>query len=255
MTTSNKTFASISIVILCISLVVWVLLLANPGNIMTVEHCPVTDAGPSAASLQMLLDMNPLGSMLAGWVLMVIAMMLPKLIMPIDHIYERSFKRSRFFHSLLFVFGYVAVWTIVGVFMIAAILGLNLLMGRSYIPAIVIGAIALVWQFSPVKQRYLNRGHNHSSLAAFGWAANRDALMFGVMHGIWCVGSGWALMLFPMLLPDGHNLAMVLMTFVMLSEHLERPQAPRWRLAFRGKLFRIIFAQSQIKLQGMLNLG
>lgn len=250
MTTSNQTLRSISILVLGISIAVWILLLANPGNIMTVQHCPVTGSGSlSPASLKMLLDMNPIGVMLMGWVLMVVAMMLPKLVFPINYIYERSFKSSRFRHALLFVFGYVAVWTAAGLFMITAILGLSLLMPNSYVPGIMTAAIALVWQFSPIKQRCLNRGHNHLPLAAFGWAANRDALLFGFVHGFWCVGSGWALMLFPMLLPNGHNLAMVLVTFVMLSEHLEHPQQPRWRLRFRWKLMRIISAQTRIRLK------
>src|SRR3546814_20852665 len=76
--------------------------------------------------------------------------------------------------------------------MYGVILGVNLLMPMSYIPALVVGIIALVWQFSPVKQRCLNRGHDHRPLAAFGWRAHRDALLFGSVHGIWCVGSGWA---------------------------------------------------------------
>ena len=251
---SRKIRTAISLVILGISILVWVLLLVNPGHI-TVEHCHVSDMGPSAASLQMLLMMNPISSLLTGWGLMVVAMMLPKLILPIQYIYQRSLKRRRFWSALLFVLGYLGVWMAAGVFMIAIILGLNLLMPKSYMPAIGVGMIALVWQFSPVKQRCLNRGHDHRALAAFGWAADRDALLFGVIHGIWCVGSGWALMLFPMLLPAGHNLAMVLVTFIMLSEHLEHPRFPRWRIYFSGKLLRIIFAQTQIRLKRTLALN
>ena len=241
--------------ILGISVMLWMLLLLNPGNILTVQHCPMTASGPSRASLQMLLAMNPISSLLTGWTLMVIAMMLPKLILPIQYIYGRSLKRRRLWSALLFVLGYVGVWVMVGVFMIAAILGLNLLMPKSYIPAIIVGIIAIVWQCSPSKQRCLNRGRDHMTLAAFGWAANRDALVFGFIHGLWCVASGWALMLFPMLLPAGHNLAMVLVTFVMISEHLEHPQVPRWRFYFSGKLMRMIFAQAQIRLKRMMLLS
>ena len=237
----------ISLVILSISILVWVLLLFNPGHIMTLEHCHVSDSGPSAASLKMLLDMNPLSSQLTGWGLMVIAMMLPKLIVPVQEIYARSFKRYRFLSALLFVLGYTTVWMLVGIFMIAAILALHLLLPHSFIPAIVLGIIAIVWQFSPIKQRCLNRGHDHKILAAFGWPAYRDALLFGITHGVWCVGAGWALMLFPMLLPNGHNLAMIVVTFIMLSEHMEHPKIPRWRVDVRGKLFRIVVGQAKIK--------
>lgn len=245
---------SIGILIIGLSAVFWVLLLLNPGNIMTIKHCHVTVEGPSHASLQMLLQMNPISDMMIGWILMVFAMMLLKLIVPIQYIYERSLKRRRFWSAVLFVFGYTAVWIVVGFIMNAAILGLNLLLPKSYYPALMVGIIALVWQFSPVKQRFLNRGHDHWPLAAFGWAANRDALMFGVMHGVWCVGSGWALMLFPMLLPEGHNLAMIIVTIIMISEHMEHPRFPRWHLSFRLKLLRIMIAQTRIKLKQVSDL-
>lgn len=243
----------INLVILSISAFVWVLLLINPGHIMTIEHCHVSASGPSAASLQMLLDMNPFSQQLMGWGLMVVAMMLPKLIAPIQMIWIQSFKRYRFLLASLFVLGYLTTWMLAGIVMIAAIIGFNLLMPMSYIPALFIGMIAVVWQFSPIKQRFLNLGHDHRPLAAFGWAANRDALLFGVMHGVWCVGSGWAIMLFPMLLPNGHNLAMLIVTFIMISEHMEHPKFPAWHFSFRLKLLRIIIAQTRIKLKQVLN--
>lgn len=237
---SPKKRTLISLVLISISLLAWIVLLFNPGHIMTVEHCSMSDSGPSEASLQMLLDMNPLSSQLLGWGLMVVAMMFPKLTFPIQHIYTTSLKRNRFPLSLLFVFGYTAVWMAAGIIMIIIILAFHLLMPGSYIPAAVIGFIALVWQFSPVKQRCLNRGHQHIVFAAFGWPASRDSLLFGINHGVWCAGSGWALMLFPMLLPTGHNLAMIVVTFIMLSEHFEHPRVPVWRFDLRPKLFLII---------------
>ena len=99
-----------------------------------------------------------------------------------------------------------------------------------------------------MKQWFLNLGHDHRILSAFGWKAFRDSLFFGLTHGVWCFGSGWALMLFPMLLPKGHNLAMLLVTFIMISEHLENPRFPMWFLPPRLKLLKIIIAQTRIKL-------
>lgn len=238
----------IAFVIISISLLTWVLLLINPNNIMTIEQCHISASGPSAASLQMLLEMNPFSSQLIGWGLMVIAMMLPKLITPITFIYVRSFKRYRFISAMLFVLGYITAWMVAGVFMIAAIIGFNLLMPMSYIPALLVFIIAVVWQASPIKQRFLNLGHDHRTLSAFGLAACRDSLLFGVIHGAWCVGSGWALMLFPMLLPKGHSLAMIIVTFIMISEHMEHPRFPRWHFNLPLKLFRVIVAQTRIRL-------
>ncbi len=251
---TNNTYVRISTLFWGISILVWVLLLFNPGHLMSVAHCHVSDAGPSAASWEMLLAMNPVSVLLSGWTLMVLAMMLPKLTGPVTFIIGRSLKQKRLQAALLFVFGYVAMWVSVGLLMIALILSLNLLMPGSYLPAITIGITAVIWQCSPIKQRCLNRGHNHRTLAAFGWKADRDAIVFGLEHGLWCVGSGWALMLFPMLLPVGHNMAMLAATVLMISEHLEHPQVPRWRFNFSSKLLRGLYAQTRIRLDRGLSL-
>lgn len=240
---------NISISIIMISVLLWVVLLFNPGNIMTVEHCHISMGGYSSASLQMILQMNPISDMMIGWSLMVFAMMLPKLIVPILHIYDRSFKNKRLFLSILFVLGYAIVWISVGFIMNAIIIGANLWYPMSYFPALLIGVIAVVCQFSPIKQRFLNRSHNHKSIAAFGLPAVRDAFTFGAEHGAWCVGSGWALMLFPMLLPQGHNIAMLLVTFIMVGEHMDHPRIPSWKVDFRLKLFKIFIAQTRMRLR------
>ncbi|WP_294283722.1 DUF2182 domain-containing protein [uncultured Chryseobacterium sp.] len=241
----------IGFVIIWISLVAWLLLLVNPGHIMTMEHCHISAAGPSAASLKMLLQMNPFSSQLTGWGLMVIAMMLPKLIVPVQAIYLQSLRRYRLICSVWFVLGYLTVWMTAGVFMVGIIIGLNLLMPGSYLPALGVLTIAVVWQFSPVKQKFLNLSHDHYALRAFGWDAYRDSLEFGVKHGLWCVGSGWALMLFPMLLPQGHNLAMIAVTYLMIAEHLELPAAKVWRIRFPVKLLKYTLARTQMKWQGL----
>lgn len=267
---SRNNRIAINLVIVSISIFAWVLLLINPGQIMTINHCSdllVSDeklqedifnvstmvlcnnpnpGGPDV-SAQVMFKLNPFSSHLMGWGLMVVAMMLPKLIMPIQAICIQGFRPYCFWCSLLFVLGYLASWMVAGVFMLAAIMGLNLLMPMSYIPLIGVLIIALIWQFSPLKQRFLNLGHDHWVISTFGWAATRDSLRFGLMHGVWCIGSGWALMLFPMLLPGGHNLAMMVVTFVMFSEHLEHPRIPCWKLNLRLKLIKIIIAQTSIR--------
>lgn len=250
--------------ILLLSAITWMMLLVNPGGIMTLAHYshPLTESGSmahahhsvtasevSSGPSQMLQGVNPIPSLAVGWALMLVAMMSPTLIPPIHHIIERSFKRRRARSVTLFVMGYATIWMAAGIVLIAVTLMLNQLMPQSYLPAIVVGIIALVWQCSPVKQRCLNRGHHHGELAAFGSAADLAALRFGITHGVWCVGSCWALMLLPNLLPQGHVVAMIVVTFVMMSERLEPPRPLRWHLHFPSKLIRIVVAQTRIRLQ------
>ena len=264
MTRRTRERTRVTILILLISAITWMMLLVNPGSIMafTHQHDSVTDSatmthahhsvaglGGAPVSFQTLLEMNPIPSLAAGWALMLVAMMSPTLIAPIHHIRERSFKRRRARSGTLFVVGYAAIWVAAGGVLIAVTLLLNLLAPQSYLPAVGVGMIALVWQCSPIKQRCLNRGHHHRELAAFGTAADLDALRFGMTHGVWCVGSCWALMLLPMVLLQGHVAAMAVVTFVVISERLEQPRPLCWRLRFPDKLLRIVVAQTRIRLQ------
>lgn len=248
MNLSRKTRLTIHLVMVSISLFVWVLLLVNPGNIKTIANCHALFSVPPSSSFQVFLALNPFSAQLMGWGLMVVAMMLPKLITPIQFIYVQSFKNYRFWYALLFVMGYLCTWMIAGVFMVTVIMGAHFLFPQSHIPAIVVICMAAIWEFSPMKQQFLNLGHNHRVLAAFGWKANWDALFFGITHGLWCIGSGWALMLFPMILLEGHNVAMLVVTLIMISEHMEHPRLPKWRFHFRLKLVRILVAQTRIKV-------
>jgi len=116
-------------------------------------------------------------------------------------------------------------------------------------PLALVALIAVIWQSSPIKQRCLNRNHAHTELAAFGWAADLDALRFGWRHGVWCFGSCWALMLLPMLISRGHIAAMAAVTLWLFAERLERPTPPQWRWHGPDKALRIVIAQIQARLQ------
>jgi predicted metal-binding membrane protein len=249
---SKKTHFTILYGVIGFNLLIWVLLLINPANIMTIEHCKapvmVLCSGDIAAnSFQQLLELNPFSTRLMGWAIMVVAMMLPKLIIPIEYIYIRSLKRYRFKLAVLFVLGYLSIWILTGIFMTAIILGCSYWLPLSYLPAIGLGIIAAVYQCSPTKQFFLNRGHDHWHLPAFGFPAFKAVFLFGIAHGTWCVGSGWALMLLPMLLPEGHNAAMLIVTFMMLSEHLEHARPLRWSFNPRLRLVKYLIAQVKMR--------
>lgn len=232
--------------LLTVSAIAWLFVLGIPGEAFTVKHCGIQN------SSLVITKVTSFSEQLIGWAFMVVAMMLPKLILPIEQICKQTFKSQRIIRSLWFALGYLLVWMVAGVYIIALITKVNLYFSWSYLPAGIVFLIAVIWEFSPYKQRFLNLGHSHKVLAAFGWKANRDSFLFGTTHGFWCVGSGWALMLFPMFLPVGHNLAMVLVTIIMISEHLEHPRIPAWRFIFRLKLIRFILAQISIRTTAVL---
>ncbi|SNZ01673.1 DUF2182 domain-containing protein [Flagellimonas pacifica] len=227
--------SSVTIVLIVLSFFFWIILLYDPMHTLA-EH----------SSHMMGHDMvhHDFSGLMVGWTLMVLAMMLPKLISPISHVCEKSLRRKRIPMSVCFVLGYALIWVLIGFLMNSIMVLLSKQNIGSYTPAVVLGIIAVVWQFSPIKQYFLNLGHNHRAIKAFGWKANMDAFVFGCEHGLWCLGSGWALMWLPMLLPKGHNLAMLLVMFIMISEHMEHPQIPRWGIDLRLKLLRILKVQT-----------
>jgi predicted metal-binding membrane protein len=256
MTYEPRELARVRNPVLLLSAAAWIWLLVDPGGLMMRAHCAATVSGglplpASLSSLSMLLAMNPPASLAAGWGLMLVAMMSPALILPIGHLRLSSFKRRRVRAIVLFVAGYAAIWMAVGGVLLAGALMVGWFAPNSYPAAAGAILLAIVWQLSPVKQRCLNRCHAHTELAAFGVAADLDALRFGASHGVWCAGSCWALMLSPMLLPRGHVAAMAIVAVLTFSERLERPQPPRWRWRGLGKVSRIAAAQARIRLQAL----
>jgi predicted metal-binding membrane protein len=226
----------------------WILLVAGPRGSLALAHCAIAMPA-SAASFQMLLALNPPACLATGWALMLAAMMLPLLIAPVRHVYNSSFAHRRGRAIALFVAAYVVVWMAAGVMLMALALGVRLIAPESFVPIAGAAAIAMLWQFSPFKQRSLNRCHSHRELVAFGRAADIDAVGFGFTHGIWCVCSCWGLMLLPLLVSQWHVAAMVAVSAWMLAERLERPMPPRWRLRGPGTALRMVVAQVGMKLQ------
>lgn len=227
-------YARLRNAVLCVSLLGWIIMLAAPRASIC---CSLAASG---ASLETLLILNPPGSLARDWGLMLIAMMAPTLAAPIYHICINSFARRRIRSVACFVAGYAGVWMAAGCLLLAMKLAAEHWAPQSYLPAIVVAIVALVWQASPIKQRCLNRCHSHRSLAPFGVAADWDATRLGFDHGFWCTSSCWAAMLFPMLLAQGHFIAMLAVSVLMFCERLDPPGTPSWRWRGFGTAWRYL---------------
>ena len=182
-----------------------------------------------------------LGVALVASVLMTVAMMSPLTIPAIRHVRARSLPRRRRRVTLLLTIVHGLVWLAGGLVLLVAAATLRDLLGLG--PAIVAGlGLAAAWQFSPAKQRCLNRHHAEPPLAAFGRKADRDVLRFAATHAGWCLGACWALMLVPLLFDRWHVAVMLLASGWMWAELLERPKAPSWQLRLPVKAARIVAA-------------
>jgi predicted metal-binding membrane protein len=226
MTYDAQDHARLRIGVLLASAAAWAAMVATPDM-----SCHGSESLASAAS---------------GWMVMMVAMMAPMTLRALYHIRISSFADRRWRSSALFLTGYGLVWMVAGGVLKAVESAARQLAPHAYGPAVAVGLIACIWQASPIKQRCLNRCHSHRSLAAFGGAADWDALLMGLDHGFWCAGSCWALMLFPMLLPQGHLVAMAAVTVLMVCERLDPPSPSAWRL--RG--FRTAWRWLHLRLFG-----
>jgi len=185
---------------------------------------------------------------LAASALMFAAMMVPLIGPPLRHVRDRSFARRRPRAIALFAGGYSLLWIAAGVALLLAAGSITAAADSPLVlPAVFVAAA--VWQCSPARQRCLNRCHTHATLSAFGPSADRDVLLFGLRHALWCIGSCFALMLLPMLFARGHLVAMAVATLWLAGERLEAPMSPRWRLRLPGKTLRIIAGQTRMGLR------
>ena len=142
----------------------------------------------------------------AGWLLMIVAMMLPSsvpLVVTFAALVGRR-RRPALLVALL-VAGYLAVWTAFGLAawlldrgVHAAVDGLPWLASH---PQVIIATTLLaagLWQFSPLRDRCLDECRSPLGFVLNRWrgaSERREALAMGVAHGAFCVGCCWSLML------------------------------------------------------------
>lgn len=146
---------------------------------------------------------------LTGWLLMVMAMMVPFVGGPICATAQKSLWRRRDRAMALFVAGFVGPWLLLGTASI-----------RLPLPSVLwLVFIAVAWELTPHKRRARASCHRTVPLAMAGWRADRDCVSYGWTIGVACVASCWAWML--VVAASGHSPAlMVLVSLMMLSRRL-----------------------------------
>lgn len=174
------------------------------------------------------LALNPPGTLLTGWSLMLVAMMPPLLAAPIAHVSQSSLVRRRTRAVAGFVAGYASIWLAMALPIGLLALLLYTAFGQAAFPLAV--AAALVWSASPTHRRLLNRAHRLRRISLFGLRADGDCLAFGVAHGLLCAATCWAWMLVPLLAGGWHFAAMPAAGMILLAERLSLPGPARWRM-------------------------
>ena len=141
-----------------------------------------------------------------GWLLMIVAMMLPSsvpLVMTFAVLVRRR-RRPGLLVALLLI-GYLLVWGAFGVAAWVADRGVHAAVDAlpwlAEHPQLIIAttlAAAGLWQFSPLRDRCLDECRSPLGFVMNRWrgtSERREAVAMGIAHGAFCVGCCWSLML------------------------------------------------------------
>jgi predicted metal-binding membrane protein len=164
---------------------------------------------PSAMDQMTAMAMPPLGSFIAMWSMMMAAMMIPSL-WPAARAVDttRRATQRKFVVTLLFIAGYLLMWSAVGPVAYLALGLLQSMLPMGNVASLRGGAILLLvagaYQFTPLKQAYLRKCHapdgGLTSEERMRQTAGLATLSRGLAQGMYCLGSSWPLMLVLLLL-------------------------------------------------------
>ncbi|MGH2475373.1 MAG: DUF2182 domain-containing protein [Candidatus Limnocylindrales bacterium] len=168
------------------------------------------EGSPYGAYLHHAGDVGPIALEAAlfslGWVLMIVAMMLPSsipLVLTFGALVRRRRRPSLL--VLLLLTGYLIAWGAFGLGAWLADRGIHAAVATipwlAEHPQVIIAttlAAAGLWQFSPVRDRCLEECRSPLGFVINRWqgtSEQAEALRMGIAHGVFCVGCCWSLML------------------------------------------------------------
>lgn len=168
----------------------------------------------------------------AGWLVMVVAMMLPPAL-PLLRISAQMFGRSGRRRLLITAVaaGFVAVWAVAGMILVAAGWALSVaargwgwLMLHPQVPAGLAAVAAGAYQFTGWKRACLTACRSPRSIAMTTWSGRRtqavEATLIGLRFGAVCVGCCWALMVLTLAVGAAAVAVMVVAAAAMAAERL-----------------------------------
>jgi predicted metal-binding membrane protein len=203
------------------SVAAWVVLLTIEPHIL-LARTPAISTGSQSL-------LGHMASEAALCLAMIVAMMLPLITWHGRFVALSSFWARRQRAIVEFVGGYIAVWMLASLMILAALHALYPLLGEQGTLVIAFGAAA-VWQLIPAKRVALSHCHRTASLTARDRGTDIDCVRFGATIGHSCVAACWGLMAAVM---STHALiVMVLLFTVQLWERSHRRPNLRVSAAF-----------------------
>jgi predicted metal-binding membrane protein len=159
-----------------------------------------------------------------GWVLMVLAMMLPVVAPQVRTLALRSLWTRRERSAAFFTVAYVSVWAAAGAMLLAVLVALDAEpLGTPWLIGFLLGAA--LWQVSTPRRRFMRRCGSLRLRRPSGLAADLNCLRVGVSSGARCLVTCGPLML--AMVASHSLLLMVGLLGVMLSERGRGPDPVR----------------------------
>jgi predicted metal-binding membrane protein len=156
-----------------------------------------------------------------GWMLMVIAMMLPSTLPLIRNLGDRSFSTYRIAPFLL---AYLMVWTVfgnlsyIGDSMLHEIVEQSPALEGMIAPGVLL--LAGIYELTPMKRFCLSKCRPEAPMFRLSGPDRRTLWPVGLQHGLFCLGSCWALMLLMFAIGGVNLFWMVILGAVMAVERL-----------------------------------
>jgi predicted metal-binding membrane protein len=195
---------------------------------------------------------------IAGWVVMLLAMMLPTSL-PLVALFNRlvSTRPDRVRLLALLVVGYLAIWIVVGIFIYTGDSVIHFAVAQSALVAEhvwALGAVTLLlagaYQFTPLKYHCLENCRSPFSFITQHWRGHDEAgqaFMLGIHHGLFCVGCCWTLMVLMFAVGVGNFGWMLVLGAIMAVE-----KNARWGRRLSAPLGVVLLASGFALLVGAL---
>jgi len=195
----------------------WILLPAE-GHAMPLSSL-CSAVGPGFLKL-LILELGMLSAKGAAlWFAMLLAMAPPLVLGPLTRLKTPSTPAARWQVIGIFLLGYGTAWTLAVPALIVLATALHLLGQLWAVSPLLLGcAIAIAWQATSLKRRALELCHRPPAIHGGTARIARRTAWFGLVNGVGCAGSCWALMLVPMTVAGDGRLLMALITILALVE-------------------------------------
>jgi predicted metal-binding membrane protein len=190
----------------------WVILIAAVAWAFILRHATHAHTVPSV------------GHTIIGAAVMVAAMMLPLTLANVRHVALSSLWRRRHRAIVAFLVGYLCCWVVVQTGIQGTLGFLDPLLGWTLVAGLVM-VTAVLWEISPGRKRRLRRCGLTVPLAPRGWRADTACVRYGVITGLSCVTTCWALM--AAVAAFSHSVLVMAVVFgVQISDRYQRRPSP-----------------------------